>query len=168
MKKLFILFYLIVGALASSVVNAASYSSCDQFVGAWLKNYQYASKYYSYTCEKTKENEAKFVIFGKPGTLTFDQWFYQPQKNRVMRLSSNTSYGMKPTEYYNPNSFVKTGESDTVGNFIKPSNASAQEAVKGTYCAAQQGMPPVGCELTLETCRKVIEGLPGMSCFNTR
>ena len=78
-----------------------SIKSCEQFVQKWLSSYESASKYNSYNCTNTLDNDAIFVINGKPGTQTNDSWFYQPDSEQVMRINTRGS-----KEYYSAKDFT--------------------------------------------------------------
>jgi hypothetical protein len=148
-------------------VSAQSIRSCDDFVNYWLENYQYARSYRAYECESTKINNASFVIFGKPGTKTSDQWFYQPKAQTILHLNPDTSYGRKAQTVYKLKDFSIMSTSDSQGVFASPKSEAAQRTtanIVGNYCAVSQGGPPTACGLTLADCNKVISGLPGMFC----
>jgi hypothetical protein len=146
--------------------NSRTFRSCDDFVNYWLENYQYARQYRAYECESTNINNASFVIFGKPGTLTTDQWFYQPQTQTILHLNPNTSYGMKAQTVYKLTDFSIISTSESQGVFASPKSEAAQRAtavIVGDYCYTQGG-PPLGCGLTLADCNKLISRFPGMYC----
>jgi len=168
-KMNFLLRSIIIGTIVSisTSVFAQSIRSCDDFINHWLNGYEYAKTYRAYECETTTLNNGRFVIFGKPGTKSTDQWFYQPKSQTILRINPDTSYGRKAQTVYRARDFSIVSESETQGSFATPRGEAAQNAtrdIKGNYCAVAQGGPPMGCGLTLSDCNRVVSGLAGMYC----
>ena len=105
---------------SSTQVNAANdkgFKNCDQFVQSWLKNYEYASKYYSYECSTNpskNSEDATLIIHGKPGTQNDDYWYYYPKKNEVLRQKPDGSKEILSASNFKSESSTSGAADDSV------------------------------------------------------
>ena len=84
----------------------AVYKNCDEFVASWLANYNYAKGYYRKSCEDSSDG---LVIYGRPGTQSYDEWKYSFGSNVIVRTNTNGKY-----EYFNPSNFAKTDKNGQI------------------------------------------------------
>jgi hypothetical protein len=97
MSKIKFVAALFISLCAASVANAADkpYTSCQQLVKQWLKNYPPAKTYASYSCETNvpaSEWDSTLIISGKPTPDSEDTWYYSPKLHEITR-NTNGSRG---------------------------------------------------------------------------
>jgi hypothetical protein len=86
-------------ASKDKATGSTEYKTCEEFVSAFKKKFEFAYDYENIQCESTSENGATLVLSGNSirvregtGNIKINKFFYIPQEKVVIAENSSTKY----------------------------------------------------------------------------